>query len=225
MRFGIVAPDDAAHLLQLCHQVRLDVQAARRVDDDDVRLFRLRGGDRVVDDGGGVAALLMPDDANFGAVCPDGELICRCRAEGIRRGDGDALLFLYEIIGELADGGRFADAVDADEHDDGGILYFGHFRLAEGILYHVFEQVDDVLSVFELFFLCLLADLSDDVFRRDDGDVCGDEDLFELIVEIVAQPLCKQGGQFGGDVVFRLFECADDLAENAHTCFLFSLRR
>ena len=47
-RAGQLLADDAMQLLQFLHQVVLGVQAARRVNEEVIRLARLRGGDGVV---------------------------------------------------------------------------------------------------------------------------------------------------------------------------------
>ena len=193
MCLRILARNDAVHLLQFCHQVGLDVQAAGRIHDDDVRIFCLGGGDGVEHDGGRIAPLLVLDDTYLGAVRPDGELVRRRRAESICRGEGNALFFLYEIIGELADGRRLADAVDAHQHEYGGILYIRHFRLVEDVLDDVLQQIDDVLLVLELFAAGLLADLPDDLLGGGDGDVGGNEDLLQFVIKIVADAPSKTG--------------------------------
>ena len=148
----------------------------------------------------------MFDDAHFRAVRPDGELVRRRRAEGIRRRDRDRLVLTAEIICEFADGGRFAHAVHAHEHDDGGKFEFGRLRFGQRILDDVFQQIDDEFLVFEFFRLCLRADLFDDVHRRRDGDIRGNEDLFQLVVKLIADFIFgKQRVEFARNVVPRLF--------------------
>lgn len=98
-----------------------------------------------------------------------------------------------------------------------------HFSLAEGVFNDVFQKIDDEFSVFEFFRLCLGTDLVDDVLRRRHGNIRRDQNLFQLVVKFVAQFIFgKQRGQFGGNVVPRLFERADDLAEKSHKTSLYT---
>src|SRR5205085_11013156 len=110
--------DYAAHLRQLLHQVRLGVQAAGRVDHDHVPPALLRRGDRVIGDGGGVAAALAADELGAGAPGPDLELLLGSRAERVRRADDDRAVMLAQPRCELADRGRLSRPIDADDEDD-----------------------------------------------------------------------------------------------------------
>ena len=91
------------------------------------------GRNGVEDDGGRIAALFVLDDAHFCAICPNGKLIARRRAEGIRRGNGNALFLPHEIIRHLADGRRFPHAVYPYEHDNAGIGDLRNFRLVQRV--------------------------------------------------------------------------------------------
>src|SRR3984885_14712046 len=115
----------ALHLVELGHQVRLGVQAAGGVHDDDISAAGARGGERVENDGGGIGAGFLFDHFDAGAACPDFELFDGGGAESIGGAEhhGDALFF--QAIGEFADGGGFAGAVDADNEQDA--------RLARGL--------------------------------------------------------------------------------------------
>src|SRR4029450_13856685 len=97
--------DHAPDLGELLHEVRLRVQAAGRVDDDDVASARLRGLDRVEGDGSGIGAVRGADEVGPGAVRPDLELLVRRRSEGVRGGDDDGMAVVAEAGGKLA-GGR-----------------------------------------------------------------------------------------------------------------------
>ena len=112
--------DHAAHLGELLHEVRLRVEAAGGVDDDDVAAARRRRVERVVRDGGRVAAALGADEVRARALRPDLELLLRRGAVRVGRGDEDGAAVLGELRGELADRRRLAGAVDADDEDHGG---------------------------------------------------------------------------------------------------------
>ena len=72
-------------LRELLHQVRLRVQAAGGVDEDDVAAAALRGVDRVEGDGGGVGALRRADEVRAGALAPRSRAARRPRRGTCRR--------------------------------------------------------------------------------------------------------------------------------------------
>ena len=105
--------DHAAHLGELLHQVLLGVQAARGVDDHDAAPARDAGADGVERDGGGIRAAGGADEVGLRALGPGLELLGRGRAERVGGADHDARTRLVQLVGELADRGRLAGAVDA----------------------------------------------------------------------------------------------------------------
>src|SRR3954462_7364961 len=108
------ALDHAAHLRELLHQVRLRVQPAGGVDDDDVRAVTPRPLDCVVGDRGRVRPALSADERRVGTVRPDLELFLRSRAERVGCGQHDRVPVLAQPLCELSDRRRLAGAVDAD---------------------------------------------------------------------------------------------------------------
>src|SRR6266511_1782346 len=86
--------DDAIDLLQLAHQVCLRVQSAGGVNDQNVKVARLRLLAGIVGDAGRIAALLALDDLAAGAFDPDGQLLDRRGAERIAGGDQYLLALL-----------------------------------------------------------------------------------------------------------------------------------
>ena len=81
---------------------------------------RLAGAHGVEDDCGRIAALLG-DDLDLVAVAPDGELFAGGGSERVACGEQDALAALAQVLGDLADGGGLACAVDGRHHDDEGM--------------------------------------------------------------------------------------------------------
>ena len=69
---------------------------------------------------------------------------------------------------------------------------FGHGRLVQDVLQDVFEKVGDVVFVLDLVPDRLFLDLFNDFLRRRNTDVRGDEDLFELVVEGVADLVLQE---------------------------------
>ena len=65
------------------------MQTACGVDDDDIRAAGLRRRQRVEHDGAGVGTLAVLHYLGAGALGPDGELLCRSRAEGVPRREQD----------------------------------------------------------------------------------------------------------------------------------------
>jgi len=111
--------DHAPHLGQLLHQVRLRVQAAGRIHDDDVAPAGLRRRDRVEGHGGRVGATLRAHEVGARALGPDLELLFGGGAKRVRGGQHDRASRLPEAMRELADRRRLAGAVDPDDEDDG----------------------------------------------------------------------------------------------------------
>src|SRR5439155_10987817 len=63
--------DDPPDLAQLVHQVRLRVQTAGGVHEDDVAMPALRGSNGVEGDGGGICALRRADEVRPCTLGPD----------------------------------------------------------------------------------------------------------------------------------------------------------
>ncbi len=122
MRLGLCAGeplvDDAADLRELVHQVRLRVEATGRVGDHEIRAAGHRGVERVVDDGPGIRPGRVRHDRDARPVGPDAELVDGSGTERIRGGQNHDLALGYVARRELADRGRLAGAVDADDQHD-----------------------------------------------------------------------------------------------------------
>ena len=100
---GQALVDDAAHLRELLHQVRLGVEAAGGVGDDDVRVAGDRGVERVEHDGGRVGVRGVGHDLAVRALGPDPELVDRRGAERVGGGEDDPPALRPLPGGELAD--------------------------------------------------------------------------------------------------------------------------
>ena len=97
------------------HQVHARVQAAGGVDEDDVALARLARGDGVEDDGRGIGARLRADEVDAGPLRPDLELLDGRGAERVGGADQRRPASILDQARQLADRGRLAGAVDADD--------------------------------------------------------------------------------------------------------------
>jgi hypothetical protein len=149
-RVGLL--DHPADLGDLLHQVQLRRQAARGVGDHDVDAARLRGGNRVEDDGRRIARFLG-DDGHVVALAPGHQLLACRGAEGVAGGEEDALAVLLEVLGQLADRGRLAGAVHAGDHDHEGLVGFHleqQFERLEEVVQDVGQRLLDRLRRFQL---------------------------------------------------------------------------
>src|SRR4051794_29650074 len=95
--------------------MRLAMEAARGVDDDDIRLARARGGDRVEDDRARIGAGLLLDEVRAGALRPHTELLDGRRTKGVARSEHDLPALVGETTRQLSDRRGLARAVDADD--------------------------------------------------------------------------------------------------------------
>ena len=172
--------DHAPNLAELVHQVRLRVQAAGGVDEDDVAAPALRGGDRIEGDRGGIGALRRADEVRPRALGPDLELLVGRGAERVGGADEDRTAVRREPVGELADRRRLARAVHADdEHDTRVLVDRQRGRLA--------EQRRDLLDqgVGEIVDVAALAQSLDQLVRRGHAHVGGDERVLEGLPGLV----------------------------------------
>ena len=110
--------DRLADLRQLVHQLAVDVEAASRIDDQDIPslilgLVECPSGDL---DRIGLGSLLI----NHGAgPFPDRfQLLDRGRAVDVTGGERDRLAFLLQKLGQLRGRGRLARPLEAGHQDD-----------------------------------------------------------------------------------------------------------
>ncbi len=197
--------DDAPHLRQLLHQVRLGVQTPRGVDDDDVAPVACRPLDRLVGDRCGVRPALGADERRVGALRPDLQLLFGGRAKRVCSAQDDRMAVLAQPLGQLADRRRLAGAVDADDEQDARVgVHVERRRFAEQIR-DLFRQgggeVGDVLPPFEPLH---------ERGRRGYAHVGTNQSLFETLPRgLVARIECC-GGELGGQ---RLAAFRERIAE------------
>ena len=114
--------DHAAHLGELLHQVLLRVQAARRVDDHDAAPARDAGADRVERHGGRDPSRSAEPTKS---ACARPAQVSSCSAAAARNVSAAPITTLapglVQLVGELADRGRLAGAVDADHENHRGL--------------------------------------------------------------------------------------------------------
>ena len=132
--------------------------------------------------------------------------------EGVGRAEQDVLSLRTEDLGQLADRGGLASAVDAD--------YENHFRRAinltdrtrvgcvENCEQFFFQKALEFLDVFDLLVVGLLAQFAEDFLRGRVAEVGSDERGFEII-ERVAVDLLAEGDDFF-DALGEVFARARD---------------
>src|SRR5262245_1978611 len=113
---------DANDLGELGHEVRLVLQAPRRVDEEHVEAFRPRPLERLEGDAGGIGAHRLRHDLGADPLAPDLELIDRGGAERVGGREHDLQVLAIEPVRELGCGRGLAGAVDADNEKDMGAL-------------------------------------------------------------------------------------------------------
>ncbi len=173
-----LARRDAADLVQLGHEVDPGVEAAGRVDEQDVAVARLARRDGVEDDGRRVGARARPDEIHPRARRPDLELLHGSRAERIGGADEGRPPAVLDEARQLADGRRLARAVDADDHHDvwpmavGGGHIGGAKDLEDLGLDEIAQRRVPAIPG---------ADGVDDALCRGDADVSRDQRLLECV--------------------------------------------
>jgi len=127
--------------------------------------------------------LLGFDDVDVGAAGPDFELLDGCGAEGVGCAEEDGSALCGEEGGELAGGGGFSGAVDADHHDDfwrcGGVCDGAGYAV-EDLLELGFEETVEFVAALDAYAECSLTK----VFHHEGGggsaEVGGEEERFEV---------------------------------------------
>ena len=184
-RVSLRLGEDALHLADLFHEMELRGQPPRRVGDHHVDAARPRRRQRVVDDGARIARRLR-DDRDVVALAPDDELLARRCAEGIARSKEHALALRLQPLGELADRGGLARAVDAGNHHHVGLgaadlelLLQRRKQLGQRILERLLER----FSILDFLLARFLAQRSDEPLGGGDAAIGLQERRLEICEE------------------------------------------
>ena len=161
------------------------MQAARRVNEHEVRGLLLGALDDVVADARGVGAALARDDLDATALAPDLELLDCRGAEGVGTADEDAFAALLGGTGELAHRGGLARAVDAHEQHAARrvverVGLGDRERLGQALgqgLAHLVGRVEGLLGG-------QLAQVVDDLHGDLGAHVAHDEGVLEVLPEL-----------------------------------------
>ena len=117
-RGGIQAPGNPHHFGELLHQPRLVLQAAGGVREHDIDAARLRGLQRVEDDGRRVCAGLLGDHRHVVARAPGLQLLDGGGPVSVAGSEQHLQAFRLVAPRELADRRGLAGAVHADHEDE-----------------------------------------------------------------------------------------------------------
>ena len=173
--------DDAADLGQLVHEVRLGVEAAGGVGDQDVGVAGDGGVEGVEHHRGRVSVGRMGHDLRVRALSPDPQLVDGGGAERVGRRKNDSPSLGTLAGGQLADRRGLAGAVDADDEHDGGRTLGGRdglpvLRVADGEQPREFGA-DGLLGRD----VPALAGALHEIHRQRGPDVPGDQGLLDLV--------------------------------------------
>src|SRR5215470_5788403 len=108
----------ALHFFEFGHEVRLGVQSACSIHDDDFGRARFGSGYRIVNNGGWVGAGFLLDDFNSVALRPDFELLDGGGAKSVRGTKHYATILPAKPVCQLANASGLACAIYADNEDD-----------------------------------------------------------------------------------------------------------
>ena len=215
-RIGHELLHHALNLRKLVHEAFLVVQTARSIDEDDVGSAGNCAVQRIEGHAGWVAAHLLLHDRYPYPFGPDAYLLDSSGAERISCSKHDLQASLFELIGELADSGRLAHAVHADDEDDIRPLVCRNLK-ALGVVGVVFrEQLCDFIAknVVQLAGGDVLVarhsflDSLDDVEGRLNAHIARHEHFLEVVEHLIIhlRLACDGTRQFAEETFLRLLE-------------------
>ena len=184
---------------ELVHQRRVDMEAARGVDDQHVEALRLRLTEGPFGDVDRVALDALREDLDAGLLAELLQLVDGRRSLRVAGGDGDALLLALQVLGELRRGGRLARPLQA-RHQDHGRPLGGEDQVTAGAAHQLGQllvnHLDDHLARFQALEHALpdrrLANAGDELLGDLEVDVRleqGEADLAHRLVDVVGAQL------------------------------------
>ena len=197
------------------------------VDDDHVHVSGLGGLNAVKDHGGRVRSLVLADQVRPAALGPDLQLVRGGSPEGVSRHQQDLLPRVYLLLGDLADGGGLAHAVDSDDQDHAGMG--GQVQVGVSHADHAGEdhpqgrlglvRPGDVLIPYRL------AELLRGLGRGLHTHVRQDQALLQLVIEVLVQLriLGEQVVPALAEGIPGLGEALLDLIKKSHKLLLYLL--
>ena len=114
----LVRPDLVFDLGELLHELFVDVQSSRRIDQEDVVAGVSRFAQGAFAQSEGLIAGGSVPDLDVDVFRDDLQLLARRRPVNVHRDEHRAMVVFREPLGELSGGRRLAGALQADHHDD-----------------------------------------------------------------------------------------------------------
>ncbi len=150
--------------------------------------------DGVEHDGARVAALVSPHHLGVGPLSPGRQLLGRRGAERVTSRQDDRATVFPLLVGDLADGRRLADTVDADEQPH--VRAVGRARLevqlpigsGETILHLAPQRVQQLVGLDDLLVLDLGPQTVEQVRGDADPHIGPQQRLLEVVPRLVGDP-------------------------------------
>jgi hypothetical protein len=140
---------------------------------------------------------VLGDNRHVVAFAPGFQLLAGGGAEGVAGGEQHALALVLEILGQLADRGRLAGAVDAGDHDHERLVAADIERLLErlqGREQGIGERLLDALRRIQLVALGGLLQFVEQMAGRLDADVAGQQQGFQFLEQLVVDLAAREDG-------------------------------
>ena len=159
------------------------MQTAGRIGDEDILAAGLRRLQGVVQDRRGIGPVRLHDQVGPAAAAPDFQLFDCGGTKGVRRRDDGALAGPAVAVGQLADGRRLADAVDAHHQDHMRFLdpFFPPTRSLEQLEQLVGQKLASLPGADRPFSPAVLPDLLHQAFAGLDSQVGPDQKEFQFL--------------------------------------------
>ena len=185
--------------------MRLGGQSSGSIGQHHVDITRLRRLYRIVDDCGGVAALLC-NHCYMVALAPGHQLFASCGTKGVASGEHYRQTPVLQIFRQLADRSGLARPVYAYQQNNVGArraapIQAVHFqRLLQWL--EQFEQTLrerclELSGLAQTLLLDLMAQIGEQCIGRVQADISRDEYGFQIIVKVIVYPATatEQAGQ------------------------------
>ncbi len=150
--------------------------------------------ERVENYRGGIGARFLFDHFDAGAARPDFQLFDGGGAESVGGAEDHAGAFFFQAIGEFADGGGLAGAVDADDEQDARFVGWSSIRgvriglrgrrCGENFQDLIFQFAFQRAGFYELVLVHLLAQRGEDFLGGAHAEVSAEQRGFELFQQL-----------------------------------------
>ena len=206
-------------LLQLAHKVVRRMQASRRVNEHQIAAIGLGAFDGVVAHACRVASALSFHDGNVRAAGPFFELLDSRSAERVGGTQNNLAAGIGAFLGELADCGGFAGAVNADEQNACGIaakrIGLGGGKRACKL---IIQAIEHSIGIGQRLARGFVAKVFDNLRRCRTAHVGQNERFFQIVPKIVVQirTAIEQDVHLLGEFLARARKTLADSIKESH---------